>query len=269
LVANLEIGSVPVGVDDTPVGHIETFVLGPKAAYAAEAFVLGLFHLYPTVYFHKATRGAEKIFTELLIQVVNLVRAGDLDKTGLPSNHSLVSFAKNPEDVEIALRLDDSVIWGCLTQMSDASDPVVSEFSERLKDRKLLKCWDVRSQVAHALDPKSENSDEIIETIDKCCAEIDKKLNEWIANNGDSRPRILIDNEERSPYKSVNESKGPLDRINIRTDGGVLVDLQERSSVVAALKTYKLFRAYVDRADDVALNAVTKIVKGEIETCRT
>lgn len=34
LIANLEIGSVAVGVDDAPIGTIETFVLGPKALHA-------------------------------------------------------------------------------------------------------------------------------------------------------------------------------------------------------------------------------------------
>lgn len=57
------------GVDDAQIGMIETFVLGPKAIHAAEAFVLGLFQLYPTVYFHKATRGIEKLFTELMVRV--------------------------------------------------------------------------------------------------------------------------------------------------------------------------------------------------------
>jgi len=80
--------------------------------------------------------------------------------------------------------------------------------------------------------------------------------------------RILIDKEERSPYKSVNESKGPLDRINVRTNAGAPIDLKERSSVVAALKTYKLFRAYADRADTEAQDAIRRIVEGEIETCR-
>ncbi|HXW72172.1 MAG TPA: HD domain-containing protein [Methylocella sp.] len=68
LIANLALRSVPFGIDESQVGTIETFVIGPKAIQAAEAFVLGLFQLYPTVYFHKATRGAEKIFTELLIR---------------------------------------------------------------------------------------------------------------------------------------------------------------------------------------------------------
>lgn len=85
LIANLEVARVPYGVDDQPLGEIETFVLGPKAIHAAEAFVLGLFQLYPTVYMHKATRGAELLFTELLVRVVELVRSGDARNTGLPS----------------------------------------------------------------------------------------------------------------------------------------------------------------------------------------
>lgn len=269
LIANLEIGSVAVGVDDAPVGTIETFVLGPKAIHAAEAFVLGLFQLYPTIYFHKATRGAEKIFTELLVRMVTLVRDGNHNDTGLPINHPLVLFSQNPEDTDTALTLDDTVIWGALTQMSNATDPLIAEFSARLRDRELYKSCDVRMQVAHALDPKSENTDEIIEVIDKCCAGIGEKLTEWTLNNSDGRPRILIDKDERSPYKSVNESKGPLDRINIRTSGGTLVDLKERSSVVAALKTYKLFRAYADRTDTEAHSAVKRAIEQEIETCRT
>jgi len=39
LIANLEIGSVPIGVDEEPVDETETFVLGAKAIHAAEAFV--------------------------------------------------------------------------------------------------------------------------------------------------------------------------------------------------------------------------------------
>jgi HD superfamily phosphohydrolase len=56
------------GLDEVafPLNPVQTFVLGRKAIFAAEAYVLGLFQLYPTVYFHKATRGVEKIYTELL-----------------------------------------------------------------------------------------------------------------------------------------------------------------------------------------------------------
>jgi HD superfamily phosphohydrolase len=75
LMANLEVRRVKVGQDEQEVREIETLVVGQKAFLAAEAYVLGLFHLYPAVYFHKATRSAEKIFGALLMCIFQLVRA--------------------------------------------------------------------------------------------------------------------------------------------------------------------------------------------------
>ncbi|WP_156938180.1 HD domain-containing protein [Mesorhizobium sp. WSM3626] len=265
LLANLEIGSVPFGVDDTKLGEVETFVLGPKAIYAAEQFVLGLFQLYPTVYFHKTTRGAEKIFTELLVRVVELVKDNSVKSTGLPKNHPLVEFARYPERISAALNLDDSVIWGALSLLSGSTDALVSEFSRRLRDRQLYKCCDIRNEVAHALDSSDNGGNEAVEKIDKCCASINEKLTEWSATNSQFRPRLLFDDEKRSPYKPVGQSKGPLDRINIRTAGGSLVDLAERSNVVAALKTFKLYRVYVDKDDAEARDVIVKTMKEEIE----
>jgi HD superfamily phosphohydrolase len=269
LIANLEIGNVAIGVDETQVGTIETFVLGPKAIHAAEEFVLGLFQLYPTVYFHKATRGAEKIFGELIFRIIDMTRQGHSSMTGLPLNHPLLRFAVSPDDLHIALLLDDASIWGALPLMAEATDPIISEFALRLKDRKLYKCFDIRALVSQLLDPKNEDTDELIEKVDKCCAEIGSRIAEWMETHGTERPRILLDKEKRSPYKSIGESKGPLDRINIRTDGGALVDLKERSKVVAALKTYQLFRAYSDRDDTQSKDALERIVHEEVEKCRT
>ncbi len=267
LLANLEIGSVPFGVDETKLGEVETFVLGPKAIYAAEQFVLGLFQLYPTVYFHKTTRGAEKIFTELLVRIVELVRDNKVKSTGLPKNHPLVEFSRHPESISAALNLDDAVVWGALSQLSESTDELVAEFSKRLRDRQLYKCCDIRIEVAHSVDPKVDGGDEAVEVIDKCCAAINERLVEWSEKNSKLRPRLLFDDEKRSPYKPVGQSKGPLDRINIRTAGGSLVDLAERSSVVAALKTFKLYRVYADREDAEAKDAIEKIKAEEIEKC--
>ncbi|MDN3718633.1 hypothetical protein QW131_03855 [Roseibium salinum] len=98
LIANLEIASIPTGVDDEQTGTVDTFVIGPKAIHAAEAYVLGLFQLYPTVYFHKnyAWR-RENFFTELLIRIVHLTRDESIEQIGLPVQHPLVQFARDPE----------------------------------------------------------------------------------------------------------------------------------------------------------------------------
>ena len=103
----------------------------------------------------------------------------------------------------------------------------------------------------------------MIAETDRRCINISEKLTEWTEHHSEEVPRILVDSAERSPYKSVGESKGPLDRINIRTSGNVLVDLKERSSVVAALKTYKLSRAYADGEDREAQEAIRRIVTEE------
>ena len=53
LLANLEVKRVPVDQDGEKVSEVETLVVGQKAVLAAEAYVVGLFQLYPTIYFHK------------------------------------------------------------------------------------------------------------------------------------------------------------------------------------------------------------------------
>ncbi|MBG1231547.1 HD domain-containing protein [Aestuariivirga litoralis] len=266
LLANLEIRSVETGVDDQPTGSVETFVIGPKAVHAAEAFVLGLFQLYPTVYFHKATRGAEKLFEELLVRVITLVQSEGTASTGLFDNHPIVRFAKDPESAELALMLDDTVVWGALPLMIDASDKVVAHVAARLRDRKLLKCYDVRERIALRIDPKSSNMREKIDQIDKCCASVKVKLTGKFPN-GDGFPKILFDEDERSPYRSVDRSKGPLNQIMVRS-GDHLVDLNERSSVVSSLKVFKLFRAYFSKDDPQIEAEIDSAMEEGISECR-
>jgi HD superfamily phosphohydrolase len=148
--------------------------------------------------------------------------------------------------------------------MAEATDQTVSDFACRLRDRKLYKSIDIRTEVSRHVDPTGENTDNLIEKIDRACVQIKEKITEWSSQHSDEVPRVLIDEAERSPYKSVEETRGPLDRINIRTAGGDLMDLKERSSVVGALKLFKLFRVYVKDNDEVAREMINKIVKGEI-----
>lgn len=263
LIANLEVGEVPYGVDQTLVGKLETFVLGPKAIYAAEAFVLSLFQLYPTVYFHKTTRGAEKIFTELLVRVFELVRDGSIQNTGLPRNHPLVKFAKKPDDVKSALALDDAVIWGALPLLAEAKDEVIVCLATRLRDRNLYKSVNVRERLTHQLQERgvSPTSDDV----ERKCISIREKISIWLRNeNAGGVPRILSDDAAREPYKEFQESKGPLNQIHIRTTEG-LVDLGKRSKVVAAIETFKLYRLYVPDNDAEARNFVDKTISEETQ----
>ena len=122
LMANLEIGRIKTGVDEETVGDVETFVLGPKAYFAAETYVLALFQLYPTIYFHKTTRAAEKLFSVLFLRIISLVRDEHIDKTGLPKLHPIIRFAGDSDSLENALALDDAVFWGALPMLVAAAD---------------------------------------------------------------------------------------------------------------------------------------------------
>ena len=78
----------------------------------------------------------------------------------------------------------------------------------------------------------------------------------------------MIDEAKRSPYNDAVGAKGPIERINVRTDGGMYVDLKKRSRVVASLTDFMLFRAYHDRDDEDAAKAIDNIINGEVEACR-
>jgi len=260
LIQNLEVAEVEYGVDETSLGQVKTFVLGPKAIFAAEAYVLGLFQLYPTVYFHKATRGAEKIYTELLVRAVTLVRDGSVKRTGLPPSHPLVKFSRNPDEIDCAMALDDTVVWGALSLMADAEDECLALLARRLRDRKLYKCVDVRIRIAHAKGDAAVMTQEA----DRVCADVRTELTDWAKSTEESCARVLIDEQSRSPYKRITETKGPLDQINIRTDGAFLIDLAQRSKVVAELQTYRLFRVYYDDSDEQARSRINQIIDARI-----
>ena len=263
LIANLEIGQVASGVDDQELGKLDTFVLGPKAVYAAETYVLGLFQLYPTVYFHKTTRGTEKLFSELLFRVIKLVQDGSMARTGLPRTHPIVRFAKKPELIENVLSLDDTVVWGALGLLAFAKDPIVQDLSIRLRDRKLYKCIDVRMQIKQRVQERSVEDSSVI--VDRTCAAVDERVKEFVVADGSDAPRILSDEAEREPYKRFQESKGPLNQIRVKVDDGSLVDLGVRSKIVRAIEPFRLYRLYLKREDDESEELIQKAIEEEIE----
>jgi len=266
LIANLEIGEVRAGVDDLPLGEVETFVLGSKAVFAAEAYVLGLFQLYPTIYFHKATRGAEKLFTEMIVKCVELVRDDGTEQTGLAANHPLVRFAQEPDNIDNALALDDAVIWGALSMMTEARDSTIREFSIRLRDRRLYKAIDVREIVKLELGAESHADGQLTRRVDQTCARIVDRVEALAldAKDNGELARMIVDHADRDPYKPFQESKGPLNQIQIKLPSGKLVDLAHRSNVVNSIDSFKLDRVYIAHDDSESRDTIDTIIREEI-----
>lgn len=270
LMANLEIGTVPIGADEQQAGEIETFVLGPKASYAAETYVLALFQLYPTVYFHKTTRAAEKVFSALMLHLITLVLHGHVEKTGLPTLHPIVRFAREPDLLGHALSLDDTVFWGALPMLIDAPDPLIRDLATRLRDRRLPKCIDIHQRLVSAIAPEHATTGEDREArrkrLKRAISSIEERLQAWSNEKSDAAPRILTDSAARAPYKSFQDSKGPLNQIRIRVGGDRILDMAESSRVVAGIETFELFRAYFDDADPEARKVVNNIVEEELRS---
>lgn len=145
--------------------------------------------------------------------------------------------------------------------------PLISEVAMRLRDRKLLKCFDIRETIANKIDPKWPNLPDKIVTIDKCCAVVKAKLTNSIREVSTlGLPKLLVDAAERSPYRPVDQSKGPLNQIMVRSGNG-FVDLKERSGVVSALQTFKLLRVYYSKDDTEIQSEVNSAITEGIAEC--
>lgn len=267
LIANLEIGKVKLGVDEEIVGERQTFILGPKAIYAAEAYVLGLFQLYPTIYFHKATRGAEKLFVELMSRIFTLVTDGKIPLTRLPASHPIVKFSKKPDKIENIQCLDDTVIWGALPLLVESKDEILSNFASRLLNRKLYKSINVREEIKKCnKDDGTRLPKDVLESrIDGMIKKVKSDLKSWSANKSVSVPRILFDEARRQPYKTISDPESALNQIWLSTLDQGLVDIKERSDVVRAIQTFRLFRAYHAPEDREAEQVITRTIQEAVK----
>jgi HD superfamily phosphohydrolase len=217
--------------------------------------------MYPTVYLHKTTRGAEKLAQALLDRVAELLSEGKVAATGLPEIHPLIKLFREPENLAALSELDDSVVLGALPLLRQSEDPLLKEFSTRLQTRKLFKAIDLGSMIAEAIADGTGGYNE--HQFLRVQEQINEKIDEWLTE-GSRRGRILLDAASRRPYKPIEE-EGPMNQIWIR-EGSKLVDLRDRSSAVAATGIFRAFRAYVAEDDSEArtlvLQTASSIIKG-------
>jgi len=269
LMANLEIASVPAGADADAAGNIETLVLGPKAFRTAESYVLALFQLYPNVYFHKATRAAEKVFTSLVLRVIELVQEGHGDKSGLPLRHPIRRFAEQSDQITNALELDDSVFWGALPLMIDADDSIILQRSKCLWLRSLPKCLDIRQwfeeQIAPIPGGDQKQRDARNARIRLCCPEVLSSFGEWASSRTSDCPPTFVDQARRDPYKKFQDSQSLLNQILIRS-GDRCVDMTELSPVVASAERFEVCRVYISAGDTEARSVLENEMATRLQT---
>lgn len=248
LLANLEVAKVPIATDDEGYADVDSLVLGHKAFQAAEAYVLGLFHLYFTVYFHKATRSAEKMLTAIILKLGEMIMDGKVDQTGLPKAHPIVKFI-NERSLDSYLSLDDSVIWGSLPLLKNSDDKQLGELASRLLRRDLYKALDVSFEFTNT---------------DAAIARFRSALSKANEAGTFERDEIFEDSPSRNPYKRRGyDTPDALSKVLIGgKNGSDYDDLASRSDVVKALSEKKLYRVYArDSKALEKLNAILAEVK--------
>src|SRR5207253_1370544 len=117
----------------------------------------------------------------------------------------------------------------------------------------------VRARLSDLLNPDGTGT----EKVDRACASINDKLTEWIVEHPGDEHRILVDQAVRHPYSRLQESKGPLNQIMVRTESGSLVDLGDRSRIVRAIEPFRLFRLYHAADDEVARALIDRQIEAE------
>lgn len=265
LMANLELDTIQVGVEDeTAQGSLTTFTLNAKAFHAAEAYILGLFHLYPTVYYHKATRCLEKFFIELFTRVVKYVDAGQVDAVGIPTNHPIIRFIKEQTPINY-LAMDDTVVMGALYQFMESSDTTIRDFSRRILHRDLYKCVDLYERIfpqrGDSISTITLDNDKV-KDLNRRATQIVAELLKWSEeSSAKNSPRILYDKADRTTYKQLDENKGPLNQIHIRVPSGECVDIQELSHVAKDTRPFECQRVYYERDDKEALAEIERLIR--------
>ncbi len=112
-----------------------------------EQYILGLFHLYQNVYYHKTVLAAESMLTLTLKRVADLIK-NDYSFT-FPDVFGKIARDEQME-IDDYLSLTDFEVIAWLRRWADTSkDKVLSELSNRLLNRQLFKT------IRHQLGPES------------------------------------------------------------------------------------------------------------------
>lgn len=243
LFENLEVKLVSAEVEPGRIEEVETFIFKSKAQAAVQTYLLGLYNLYPAVYFHKVTRAAEQTFKHLMLRIHKLVQLGELDKIGLSLTHPIIRFFQNPNQIEFVLKLNDFVILGALEELVDSGDEKISKLATMLNDRHLPKAFDVRENVKAYFqrdDFKKLSKTQRKRLINDSVSLFVEHLEEYHSEIG-GEENFWFDSGTRTAYKSISKNSGQLDTIQVLENGRIF-GIEELSEAIGVSEVYKFER---------------------------
>lgn len=194
----------------------DNILIAPNGIQAVEKYLQARYHMYSQVYLHKTVRAGERVFGNLLQRAADLVRTPDLLRMWADDPLMTLLTRKTETDLQTYLALDDYAIQSALQRWTDSGDPILSDLSRRIVERKLFKTLDI-SRVTN-LRAK------------------EKKAKAILTDAGlDPRYYLIFDTSGDTPYKAYDPRKpGGVSHILVDGAGGPR-DIYQLSEVVGGL----------------------------------
>ena len=256
LLSNIGIAEVPIINSSGKTKLVRHFVFSSRAKLALQTYILGLFNLYQSVYFHVSIRAAECVLVQLICRIIELIQGGLSDKIGLCDNHSIIRFAKEPKDLSKVLDLDDFVFWGAFPSLMRAEDLEIRRLATMLRNRNLPRAVDIREVVQGQIKGKNREDE-----INKIVFESIKKIEQYVNESGLSR-NIWLDHIERNPYDIGDKGKSSKVPIFVK-QSDEFIDLKDTSGAVNVAQIYQVDRVYFADEDSGSSAEVIRLIQNE------
>ncbi len=193
-----------------------------KGIRVAEALILARDRMFWSVYFHKTTRGVEKLLLAILKRAKDLIAAGSEVETEGAMDPLLRIGLVGPEEME---EFDDLALEHHIRRWRRSKDGILSDLSRRYFQRDLLKSKDVTKVVSV-----------LVERADK--------IGNVLRNAGlDPTYYYAIDDPSLVPYPSgfPSDEGTEIAVLDLRKDGSVeeVSEITNYSSVVRLLRNEK------------------------------
>lgn len=211
-------------------GDMEGYVVSNnKGIEAIESYVLGRHLMYRGVYYHKTTRGFERLIESVFNRAIDLYKEKKID---FPNEFDFLSNGKSLTTNDL-LGLDDNSVYYLIGQWARSdNDPILQDLASRIINRKPLKHIEIN-------------------TITKIFNNKDKITSELNEKGFDSKYYLLSDEPTETPYtpyslKGVEDKTNVITNIFVLNEENIPVEISQLSEVVRTLAGVKsMFRLYV------------------------
>lgn len=175
--------------------------------HTVEDYIMARYHMYWQVYFHPTSRAVEAVLLAFFTRFIDL-RAKD---PSIVSRYPMFSFLGNPDRLSIQAhyQLDESACFYGFQCTSQDPDPILSDLSKRILERRLFVDLSIESE--------------------KTVTDVKRRL---LEAGYDPRYYLHQDKAEKRPYSPYNEDSS---LIYVVLSDGSVKEISEVSNIVKAI----------------------------------